>query len=251
MTGSPAIEVRRGDARARTTTSWLDSRHSFSFGPHYDPANTSYGLLLAHNEDRIEVGGGYGMHVHRDLEVVTWVLEGALVHRDSAGHEGVLRPGVVSRMSAGAGIEHSETNDPPEAGAGGPVRFVQAWVLPDEVGGPPELARRDVAPALAAGGLVPVVSGRQEHPGAVRLRNRCAALHGARLVPGEAVVLPGAPFVHLFLTRGAAALEDVGRLEAGDAVRLTGREGHRLTALTPAEALVWEMHASTSASGRA
>jgi redox-sensitive bicupin YhaK (pirin superfamily) len=248
VTGSSAIDVRRGGARPRTVTDWLDSRHSFSFGPHYDPANTSYGLLLAHNEDRIEPGGGYGAHVHRDLEVVTWVLEGALVHRDSAGHEGVLRPGVVSRMSAGAGIEHSETNDAPAAGAGGPVHFVQAWVRPDEVGGPPVLARQDVAPALAAGGLVPVVSGRQEHSGVVRLRNRCAALHAGRLVPGEAVALPVAPFVHLFLARGAAALEDARRLDAGDAVRLTAAGGHRLTALTDAEVLVWEMHAGTSAS---
>ena len=122
--------VRAGE-RASTVTDWLDSRHSFSYGSAYDPANTHFGLLLACNEDRLAAGAGFAEHPHRDVEVVTWVVSGSLRHADDTGHHGVARPGVVQRMSAGGGVRHSEYAGEERA------HYVQMWVWPAEFGGPP------------------------------------------------------------------------------------------------------------------
>jgi quercetin 2,3-dioxygenase len=242
------VDVRRADERYSTRTSWLDSRHSFSFGGHYDPANIRHGLLLAHNDDRVQPGAGFPEHPHRDLEIVTWVVQGLLVHRDSTGRSGVAHPGRVQRLSAGRGVVHSESNDayrlqddcPPE-----PVHYVQMWVLPEEPGGDPAYEQLDVDDELRSGRLVPVVSGRPGHEGGgLRLRTREAALHAARLRPGRSVQLPEAPYLHLFVATGAVDLEGAGALSAGDAVRLTATGGHRVTSAGPAEVLVWEMHAT-------
>ncbi|MDT7734163.1 MAG: quercetin 2,3-dioxygenase, partial [Mycobacterium sp.] len=127
---SPTVAIRRAADRAVTTTSWLNSRHSFSFGDHYDPGNTHHGVLLVSNDDIVAPAGGFGTHPHRDMEIVTWVLDGSLAHRDSAGNSGVIYPGLAQRMSAGSGISHSEHN----ASATEPVRFVQMWVQPDVAG---------------------------------------------------------------------------------------------------------------------
>src|SRR5260221_9162417 len=104
------IDFRRADTRFRTSLDWLDSRHSFSFGRHYDPANTHHGLLLVSNDDRVRPASGFGRHAHHDMEIVTWVLAGRLEHEDSEGNRSVLYPGLAQRMSAGTGIEHSEMN---------------------------------------------------------------------------------------------------------------------------------------------
>src|SRR3954470_24533144 len=104
-------EVRRAGERFSTRAGWLDSEHSFSFGHHYDPANTHFGLLLVSNDDVVAAGTGFETHPHRDMEIVTWVLDGQLVHQDSGGHSGVIYPGLAQRMSAGTGILHSEKND--------------------------------------------------------------------------------------------------------------------------------------------
>jgi redox-sensitive bicupin YhaK (pirin superfamily) len=100
-------KIRRAADRAVTTTPWLESRHSFSFGDHYDPDNTHFGLLVVNNDDLVQPDSGFDTHPHRDMEIVTWVLEGELTHRDSAGHQGVIYPGLAQRMSAGSGILHS------------------------------------------------------------------------------------------------------------------------------------------------
>jgi redox-sensitive bicupin YhaK (pirin superfamily) len=235
------VDVRRAATRPSTSAHGLVSRHSFSFGPHYDPANVGHAVLVTHNHDDIRAGAGYPDHPHRDLEIVTWVLEGGLRHEDSDGHAGVVVPGLLQRLSAGSGVRHSEHHDP----ASGPVvRFVQMWVLPDEPGLTPSYAQRDVGAVLHGGGLVPVASGR---PGlsvdaAVPVRNRDATLHVARLRGGAAVELPDAPYLHVFVARGSADLEAAGRLDEGDAARLTAAGGVRLTASGRCEVLVWEMH---------
>src|SRR4051794_36901614 len=108
---SPSVDVRRADERFKTDIGWLDSKHSFSFGGHYDAANTHHGLLLVNNDDIVHAGTGFETHPHRDMEIVTWVLRGSLVHQDSQGHNGVIYPGLAQRMSAGTGILHSEKND--------------------------------------------------------------------------------------------------------------------------------------------
>jgi quercetin 2,3-dioxygenase len=238
---APRVDVRRAADRPKTRIAWLNSKHSFSFGGHWDPSNTHHGLLLVNNDDIVTAGAGFETHPHRDMEIVTWVLEGSLVHQDSTGNSGVIYPGLAQRMSAGTGILHSEKNDSWRLGGEkhtDPVHFVQMWVVPDSNGISPGYE-------LLAGGLVPVASGMPEHAGAaaIRIHNRYAALHAARLRPGQSVELPDAPYLHLFVPRGSVELEGAGLLEQGDAARFTAAGGHRVSAVAPAEILVWEMHA--------
>jgi quercetin 2,3-dioxygenase len=250
---TPEVDVRRADERHKTQLGWLDSKHSFSFGRRYDPANTHHGLLLVNNDDIVRPGTGFETHPHQDMEIVTWVLQGSLVHQDSEGHTGVIYPSLAQRMSAGTGILHSEKNDSWRLSAPGhsddahrdPVHFVQMWVVPDEPGIAPGYEQLEIDHELLSGGLVTVASGMPEHDGAaIRIKNRYAALHAARLQPGQSVQLPEAPFLHLFVPRGRVTLEGAGPLEAGDAVRFTATGGQRVTAAEPAEILVWEMHAT-------
>lgn len=247
---TPTVDVRRATDRAATDIGWLDSKHSFSFGPHWDPSNVHHGLLLVNNDDIVSAGTGFDTHPHRDMEIVTWVLSGSLVHQDSTGHSGVIYPGLAQRMSAGRGIKHSEKNDSwrlDGAKHEDPVHFVQMWVVPDENGVQPGYEQLEIDGALLAGGLVPVASGMPQHAdaAAIRIHNKYAALHVARLAPGQSVTLPEAPYLHLFVPRGSVELEGAGPLASGDAVRFTATGGQRVTAgLEPAEVLVWEMHAT-------
>ena len=245
----PQIDVRRAADRFTTRTEWLDSKHSFSFGPHYDPGNVGHGLLLVNNDDRVAPGTGFDTHPHRDMEIVTWVLRGSLVHQDSTGHAGIIYPGLAQRMSAGSGILHSEKNDSwrlqgPEHEE--PVHFVQMWVVPDEPGISPGYEQLEVDDELMRGALVPVASGMPKHSdeAAIRIHNEHAALYAARLPTGQSVTLPDAPYLHLFVAQGSAELEGAGRLDHGDAVRFTATGGQQVTAADAgAEILVWEMHA--------
>lgn len=249
---TPSVDVRRAADRFATKIDWLDSKHSFSFGAHHDRRNTHHGLLLVNNDDVVRAGAGFETHPHRDMEIVTWVLRGSLVHQDSTGHSGVIYPGLAQRMSAGRGILHSEKNDAWRLAGEqhtDPVHFVQMWVVPDEQGITPGYEQLEIDGELLAGGLVPVASGRPEHDGAaaIRIRNKYAALHAARLAPGGSVQLPDAPFLHLFVPRGTVTLEGAGELVAGDAVRFTATGGQKVTATQDAEILVWEMHATLAA----
>lgn len=253
MTAEPVVDIRRAADRFATRISWLDSKHSFSFGRHYDPDNTHHGLLLVNNDDIVQPGTGFETHPHRDMEIVTWVLRGSLVHQDSTGHSGIVYPGLAQRMSAGTGILHSEKNDSwTLTGAqthSEPVHFVQMWVVPDETGVTPGYQQLEIDDELLRGGLVTIASGMPEHRGqsAISIRNRYAALHGARMRPGDSVELPQAPYLHLFVARGDVMLEGAGPLSQGDAVRVTASGGQRVTAAEPAEVLVWEMHAGLAA----
>ncbi|MFF0489113.1 pirin family protein [Nocardia sp. NPDC004068] len=246
---TPHIDVHRGGDRMKTRVAWLDSKHSFSFGEHYDPDNTHHGLLLVNNEDIVAAGQGFDTHPHRDMEIVTWVLSGALVHQDSLGHNGIIYPGLAQRMSAGTGILHSEKNDSAERVD--PVHFVQMWVVPDEPGLSPGYQQLEIDDELAAGGLVTVASGlpRYRDRTAIAINSSHSALHVARLSgePGRAVELPEALYLHLFVARGEIEMEGVGTLYEGDAVRLTRSGGQRIVANLPSEILVWEMHARLGA----
>jgi hypothetical protein len=251
LTSPERIEVRRADDRFKTRISWLDSNHSFSFGQHYDPHNTHHGLLLVNNDDIVDPGAGFETHPHRDMEIVTWVLGGSLVHQDSTGHSGVIYPGLAQRMSAGSGILHSEKNDSWRlAGAehADPVHFVQMWVVPDGHGRTPGYEQLEIPDAELRAGLVPVASGMSKHDGeaAIRIGNGDAALYAARLASGESVQLPSALYLHLFVALGRVTLEGAGELGAGDAVRFTATGGQRVTAVEDAELLVWEMHSAVT-----
>jgi redox-sensitive bicupin YhaK (pirin superfamily) len=232
------VEIRRAADRAVTRTPWLTSRHSFSFGDHYDPHDTHHGLLLVNNDDIVEPGTGFGTHPHRDMEIVTWVLRGELTHQDSTGTRGVIYPGLAQRMSAGRGILHSEKNESSTR----PVHFVQMWVVPDETSITPSYQQREIDSQLLGAGLVTIASGMPGHEAAITLHNRSAALHGTRLQPGGSVSLPQASYLHLFVARGQVAVEGIGDLQEGDAVRFTDADGRRVTASGPSELLIWEMH---------
>jgi quercetin 2,3-dioxygenase len=180
------VDIRRAAERAATTTSWLRSRHSFSFGDHYDPGNTHHGLLLVNNDDIVAPASGFDTHHHRDMEIVTWVLRGRLTHRDSTGNRGVIYPGLAQRMSAGSGILHSEMNDSETE----PVHFVQMWVVPDETGIAPSYQQHEIDADTLGAELVTIASGTPGCEAAITLHNRNAALHGTRLRPGDSVSLP-------------------------------------------------------------
>ena len=234
------IDVRRAGDRFATRLAWLDSHHSFSFSRHYDPANTHHGLLLVNNDDIVRAGTGFSTHPHQDMEIVTWVLDGELEHKDSVGHKGVLYPGLAQRMSAGRGIWHSEMNPRGDAD----VHFVQMWVLPDTERVDPSYEQLDINGELSQGGLVPIASGRG-HDAAISIRQEGAVLWGGRLQPGETASVPDARFAHLFVARGALILDGAGRLEAGDAVRFTEAGAPSITASPSegAEVLIWELAA--------
>jgi redox-sensitive bicupin YhaK (pirin superfamily) len=232
---APTIDVRRAASRPHTRISWLDSRHSFSFGRHWDPTNTSHGLLLVSNDDRVGAGSGFATHPHRDMEIVTWVLSGRLEHQDSEGHRGELYPGLAQRMSAGTGIWHSEMNPSPTED----VHFVQMWVLPDTEGIDPGYEQKDINGELDKGGLHPIASGRG-HDAAISIRQRDAVLWGGRLRAGEAVAVPDGPHAHVFVAAGSLDLEGAGTLAEGDAARLTGAGSPVAVAgQGGAEVLVW------------
>lgn len=213
-----AERYRGGDPAAG-----IDTRHAFSFSGFYDPDNVRFGRLLACNEERLEPGAGFAEHPHRDVEIVTWVVEGELEHLDSAaGHATRVRPGDVQRLGAGSGVRHVERNAGP-----GPLRFVQMWLAPGAYGTEPEY---ELVRGIADG--TPYALPRTE-----------SVLHLRRLADGERTAVPAAPWVYVHLVRGSAELGGQ-RLAAGDAVRITGADPalDAAGADGPAELLVWEMH---------
>jgi quercetin 2,3-dioxygenase len=228
MTGN-SIEVRRASSRFTTAAEGRVTRHSFSFGVHYDPGNVGFGALVCHNDDSVEPGHGYDDHPHRDVEVVTWVLSGALSHRDSEGRSGVITPGTVQVMSAGSGIVHAETVEP----GAGLTRFVQTWVRPDQPGDEP---RYETADITDVDGWVPVTSGG-DPDAATRIGTRAATLWIASASAGSTLVLPEAASAHLFVATGAVALGTELLTEA-DAARITGDAGN-LTATDDSQLMLW------------
>ncbi|CAM5520045.1 pirin family protein [Streptomyces hirsutus] len=214
-------DVRRAHERFQggDPAAGIESRHAFSFGPHYDPDHLRFGAVIACNEERLAPGAGFDEHPHSHTEIVTWVVEGELAHRDSTGHETVVRPGDVQRLSAASGVRHVERNDGP-----GPLTFLQMWLAPLEPGGDPcyEVVRgiADSTPyALPEAG---------------------AMLHVRRLTAGERTAIPDAAYVYLHVVRGEVTL-DGERLTSGDAARLTDAEGIVAVSETASELLLWEM----------
>ena len=235
MVISSSINVRRASHRPHTKIGWLDSKHSFSFGRHYDPENTRHGLLLVNNDDIVSAGSGFETHPHRDMEIVTWVLSGELEHKDSERNRGILYPGLAQRMSAGTGIRHSEMNN----SGSDDVHFVQMWVPPDTESVNPGYEQLDINAELDKGGLVPIASGKG-HDAAISIRQRGAVLWGGRLGADETVTVPDDRHVHVFVPKGSAHLDGAGTLTNGDAVRLTGAGSPSLTAGPEgAEVLIW------------
>lgn len=221
------VALYAGSLRSSSTDAGRVTRHSFSFGPHYDPANLGFGPLVCHNDDVLSAGGGYPDHPHSELEIVTWVLEGALVHTDSTGASHVVEAGRAQVLSAGSGIRHSEVADL----ASGRCRFVQAWLAPSAAGTDPSYVLGEAPPPSA--GLVEVVGGD-----GLPIGTSGARLLVARMAPGESVALPDDPRQHLFAATGPVSLDDLD-LAAGDAARITDEPGRLVRATAETELLVW------------
>ncbi|MFC7495407.1 MULTISPECIES: pirin family protein [unclassified Nocardioides] len=216
-----SVEIRRGTDRYLTRNEGVVTRHSFSFGGHYDPENVGFGRLVCHDDHLLGRGRGFDEHPHREVDIVTWVLSGELHHDDSAGHTGVVRPGEVQVLAAGSGVTHSEV-----AGPSGPTRFVQAWLTPTVEDGEPAYS---VAPVpLAEGSLTE----------AVRLGD--AVFSVARLEGGATLALPDAPLLHVYVAGGALIRSSLAEpLADGDAFRITDARDVTVTAAVPTELLVW------------
>ncbi|MEU5953717.1 pirin family protein [Streptomyces sp. NPDC047525] len=217
------IDVRRSGDRYRggEPGAGIETFHAFSFGPHYDPDNLRFGAVLACNEERLAPGAGFDEHPHSHTEIVTWVAQGELTHRDSAGHASVVGPGDVQHLSAAGGVRHVERNDGED-----PLVFVQMWLSPLRPGGEPSY---EVVHGIA-----------DSTPYAVPAAG--ALLHVRRLGAGERTAIPDAPFAYVHVVRGEVRLGGE-QLTAGDAARITAAQGLEAVATEEgaAEMLVWEM----------
>lgn len=230
------LTLRRAEERGRADFGWLDSRHSFSFGEYYDPRHMGYGPLRVINDDRVAPGAGFGMHAHRDMEILTYVLEGALEHKDSLGSGSVIRPGDVQHMSAGTGIRHSEFNP----SATEPVHFLQIWLLPERPGLSPAYAERHF-PLAGRRGRLQLFAARDGRDGALPIRQD-VDLHAAVLAPGESVRHTPAEGRKLWLqvARGSIELNGL-RLAEGDGVAIEAEPLIEMTGIREAELLLFDM----------
>jgi quercetin 2,3-dioxygenase len=223
-------------ARGESRTGWLDSRHSFSFADYWDPAQMGFRALRVINEDRVIPGAGFPSHGHRDMEIVTYVLAGALAHKDSLGNGAVIRPGEVQRMSAGTGIVHSEFN----ASASEPVHFLQIWIVPDRVGLRPSYEQKAFPPAERKGRLR-LVAAPDGSDGAVTLHQDARMLLGA-LGAGERVTYDIAAGRGLWLqvARGVVALDGT-EMREGDGAAIEDQAAIAVEAETDVEMLLFDL----------
>jgi quercetin 2,3-dioxygenase len=210
------ITIRRADERGHFDHGWLDTRHTFSFAGYHDPAHMGFRALRVVNEDRVAPGEGFGTHGHRDMEILTCVLSGALAHRDSTGGEGVLRPGEMQRMSAGTGVMHSEFNGSKEE----PVHFLQIWIVPDRGGHPPSYEQKRFPDADRRGRLR-LLASPDAADGSLAI-HQDARLYGTILAEEERVGHPLAPARHAWVqvVRGELHLNGQ-RLRAGDGAAIS------------------------------
>ena len=231
------IEVRKAQDRGHANHGWLDSFHTFSFADYYDPREMGFGPLRVINEDRVAPGMGFGKHPHRDMEIISYVLDGALEHKDSMGTHGVIRPGELQRMSAGTGVTHSEFN----ASASEPVHFLQIWLLPEREGLAPSYEQRAFAPADLADHLHLIASrdGRDE---SIEV-HQDVNLYTSRMSSGATVSFrPDAGrWLWLHVAKGNVQVE--GReLQAGDAASWTGAPNVLdIRAVAPSEVLLFDL----------
>ena len=229
------ITVRRGDDRGATQLDWLDSRHTFSFGEYYDPAHMGFRALRVINEDRVRAGAGFDTHAHRDMEIVTYVLEGAVRHLDSMGNERVISAGEVQRMSAGTGVRHSEYNPSQSAS----THFLQIWLLPEQRDLPPSYEQRAFT-ARGAGGLG-LIASHDGRDGSIGI-HQDVDLYAAVLASGGRVSHELRPGRHVWaqVTRGAVRLNGL-PLRAGDGAAVSDEGSVEMGAGEPAEVLLFDL----------
>jgi redox-sensitive bicupin YhaK (pirin superfamily) len=230
------IRVRKASERGHFDHGWLDTYHTFSFGDYYDPAHLGFRALRVINDDRVQPGRGFGMHGHRDMEIVTYVLEGAIQHRDSLGNGSVLRPGELQHMTAGTGVRHSEFNPSDRE----EVHLYQIWLLPEREGLRPGYEQKAFPEEERRGTLRLVASPAGEH-GALPIRQD-ARIYLATLPAGEAVAHALKPGRHAWLQvlRGTAALNGQG-LAAGDGAAVSQEEKLEIKGQDDAEVMLFDL----------
>ena len=230
------ITIRHGEDRGRVVLDWLDSRHSFSFGHYYDPKHMGFRALRVINDDRVSPGGGFATHPHRDMEIITYVLDGTLEHADSLGNGSEIRAGEVQRMTAGTGVTHSEFNHSQVA----PVHLLQIWILPAEKGLAPSYEQRAFTPEEKRGGLT-LVAARDGRDGALTV-HQDAEIYAALLDAGKSVShrLAAGRHAWLHLAHGAVVLNGHALTE-GDGAAVSDEEVLAISAETDAELLLFDL----------
>jgi len=230
------LTIRRAEERGLADFGWLNSRHTFSFGSYHDPRFMGFGPLRVINEDRVQPAQGFGTHGHRDMEIISYVLEGALEHKDSMGNGSIIRPGDVQRMSAGTGVEHSEYNTSDTD----PVHFLQIWVLPEKNGAAPGYEQKAFT-AEEKRGRLRLVGSRDGRDGSVTI-HQDVDLYATVLGEGDTVTheLTAGHKAWVQLARGSAALNGES-LDPGDGVALEGPATITLSDASDAELLLFDM----------
>ena len=230
------LAIRHAEQRGQANFGWLDSRHTFSFGHYYDPKFMGFGPLRVINEDRVQPGQGFGTHGHSDMEIISYVLDGALEHKDSIGNGSIIRPGDVQRMTAGTGVRHSEFN----ASDSDVVHFLQIWILPERAGLEPGYEQKHF-PVSEKQGRLRLVGSRDGRDGSVTI-HQDVDLYAARLGDGERVQysLAAGRKGWVQLARGSATLNDR-QLYPGDGVALEGPVEIEIKGSAEAEVLLFDM----------
>jgi redox-sensitive bicupin YhaK (pirin superfamily) len=230
------LTIRPAASRGRTKIDWLESWHTFSFGDYHDPQWRGFRSLRVINDDRVAPAGGFDTHPHRDMEIITWVLEGALEHRDSLGNGSIIRPGDMQRMTAGTGIQHSEFNPSPTD----PVHLLQIWLFPDRKGLVPGYEQRSFAPAELQNALR-LVASRNGRDGSVTI-HQDADVYAAALDEGNSVRRELSPGRHAWLqvARGKIAVNGC-ELRMGDGLAASDESSLEIRALAGSELLLFDL----------
>jgi redox-sensitive bicupin YhaK (pirin superfamily) len=238
LNGGHSMEIRRSQERGLADHGWLKSFHTFSFADYHDPQHMGFGPLRVINEDRVQPGQGFGTHGHRDMEIISYVLEGALAHKDSMGNGSVIRPGDVQRMSAGTGVRHSEYN----ASDRELVHFLQIWIEPDARGIEPSYEEKHFDQASKRGKLR-LIASAEGREGSVRI-HQDADLYAALVDGAESVQFGPKPGrrIYAHVVRGAAEVNGQ-PLAAGDAMKLSGSDNKvRIEKGRNAEILLFDLN---------
>ncbi|MDY7580025.1 pirin family protein [Herbaspirillum sp. RTI4] len=230
------LQIHQSKARGYAEHGWLRSYHSFSFADYYDPQNMGFGPLRVINEDWIEAGKGFGTHGHRDMEIITYVLEGELAHKDSMGNGSVIKPGDVQRMSAGSGVQHSEYNHSAE----NPAHLLQIWIMPDVAGIVPEYEETSF-PAAEKDGCLRAIAAPDGRDGAVKIHQNAVLYAGLFDGAQQAqLTLDPARLAYVHVVRGTLVVNGH-TLTTGDAAKLSQETEVRLTGGVAAEVLVFDL----------
>jgi redox-sensitive bicupin YhaK (pirin superfamily) len=230
------ITIRKSDERGRANHGWLDTHFTFSFADYFDPEHVQFRTLRVMNDDRVAGGGGFPMHPHRDMEIVTYVLEGALEHRDSMGNGSVIKPGDIQYMSAGTGVTHSEFN----ASNTNPVHLYQIWMMPDKRGLKPAYDQKNFTEAEKRGKLRLIASpdGRE---GSVKIRQD-NELYATVLSEGDSVKHALKPDRHAYVQVARGSVELNGKpLDTGDGAAISAEKAVELTGVQDAEVLLFDL----------